>query len=306
MIFRSKVKWYEEGEKSSKYFYSLEKARYNAKTCYKIIGDNNTEITDQQRILNEQHKFYQLLYEEDEYVNFTITNTYNIKVPVEIELAQQEQISMHQLEEAIKGMKNNKTPGSDGIPVDFYKVFWTKIKHHFYDMMIQSFEEEMLHATARQGILNLIPKANKDTRLIKNLRPITLLNTDYKIIEKAIANQMIPALETIIHQDQRGFMKERRISVNIRKMLDIMHQAQKEDLESVVLSLDFVKCFDKCSFKILHGSLEFFGFGQNVKNGHRYYMTVLLSKFRIMDTSPTQLTSTKEFTREDAVPAYIS
>ena len=44
-----------------------------------------------------------------------------------------------------------------------------------------------------------------------------------------------------------------------------MHQAEKEDLEAVVLSLDFVKYFDKCSFSILHSSLEFFGFGEIVK-----------------------------------------
>ena len=80
---------------------------------------------------------------------------------------------------------------------------------------------------------------------------------------------MLPALEHIIHQDQRGFMKNRRISVNIRKMLDIIHKAEKEDLEAVVLSLDFVKCFDKCSFTILHGSLEFFGFGETVKTWTR-------------------------------------
>ena len=54
-------------------------------------------------------------------------------------------------------------------------------------------------------------------------------------------------------------------SVNIRKMLDIIHEAEKQDIEAVVLSLDFVKCFDKCSFSILHGSLEFFGFGDIVK-----------------------------------------
>ena len=76
---------------------------------------------------------------------------------------------------------------------------------------------------------------------------------------------MIPALEVIIHKDQRGFMKERRISVNIRKILDIINQTKADDLEAVILSLDFVKCFDKCSFKILHGSLDFFGFGQIVK-----------------------------------------
>ena len=116
-----------------------------------------------------------------------------------------------------------------------------------------------------------------EIRYVKNLRPITLLNTDYKVIEKAVANKMIPALEHIIHNDQRGFMKDRRISVNIRKMLDIMYLAEKQDLEAVVLSLDFVKCFDKCSFSILHGSLDFFQFGEIV----RKWTQVLYNNFSV-------------------------
>ena len=55
------------------------------------------------------------------------------------------------------------------------------------------------------------------------------------------------------------------ISVNIRKLLDVMHYTDIEDIEAVALSLDFVKCFDKCSFSILFGSLDIFGFGQIVK-----------------------------------------
>ena len=56
--------------------------------------------------------------------------------------------------------------------------------------MVQAvYQQNLLYPTAREGILNLIPKANKDTRIIKNLRPITLLNTDYKIIEKACSKQ---------------------------------------------------------------------------------------------------------------------
>ena len=266
VMFRSKAKWYEEGEKNTKYFYALEKARYNAKTCYKIINDDQEEILDPYKILEEQRNFYSKLYEKDENVNFTMVNTHGLKVPLEIEKKQSIQITEEDLAYSIKTMKNKKTPGKDGIPVDFYKVFWTKLKPIFYNMMIENYTKGILHQTAREGILNLIPKANKDTRFIKNLRPITLLNTDYKIIEKAVANKMSTALEHIIHKDQRGFMKDRRISVNIRKMLDIIHTAEKEDLEAVVLSLDFVKCFDKCSFSILHGSLEYFGFGTIVKN----------------------------------------
>ena len=265
VMFRSKARWYEMGEKSTKYFYSLEKAKYNAKTCYKIIDEDLGEVTDVKSILDIQKKFYQELYAEEEEVKFDLQNNWGIKVPDNIREQQHKSISMEEIQVAIKAMSNNKTPGKDGIPVDFYKIFWRQLKAPFYNMVEEVFEARMLHESARQGILNLIPKPNKDARMIKNLRPITLLNTDYKIIEKVIANKILPALEHIIHKDQRGFMKNRRISVNIRKMLDIIHQAEKEDLEAVVLSLDFVKCFDKCSFSILHGSLEFFGFGNMVK-----------------------------------------
>ena len=269
IMFRSKVKWYEEGERNTKYFFNLEKMKYNAKTCYKLLEEDGTEITEQQMILEKQKDFYSELYDIDQDVEFTSPNTSGIYVPDPIQTDQNQQITIKELEVAIRTMNRNKTPGEDGIPVDFYKVFWIQIKEVFYEMMISSYEEKYLHDSARKGILNLIPKPNKDSRQIKNLRPITLLNTDYKIIEKAVANKMLPALEHIIHKDQRGFMKNRRISVNIRKMLDIIHEANKEDLEAVILSLDFVKCFDKCSFSILYGSLDFFKFGEIIKEWTR-------------------------------------
>ena len=265
VMFRSKVQWAEEGEKCTKYFFSLEKARYNAKTCYKLIDEEGNEILNTHKILDKQREFYTELYSADPDVHFDITNVYGVKVPTNIREDQEEILSEKDLKEALKGMKNNKTPGGDGLSVDFYKVFWGKLEFLFMQMVNYSYQNFTLHSTARKGILNLIPKANKDTRYIKNLRPITLLNTDYKIIEKAVANKMIPALKHIIHQDQRGFMKDRRISVNIRKMLDIMHYTEIENLEAVILSLDFVKCFDRCSFSILHGSLDFFEFGEVVR-----------------------------------------
>ena len=277
MIFRSKARWTELGEKSTKYFFGLEKARYNAKTCYCILDENGEEIHQPEKILEKQREFYHELYDIDEDVEFNLMNNTGISVSEENVLQQKEQITSEDLAKAIKAMNNGKTPGQDGIPVDFYKVFWKLLKKPYMDMMIEVYDKEILHTSARKGILNLIPKANKDTRRIKNLRPITLLNTDYKIIEKAVANKMIPALEEIIHTDQRGFMQNRRISVNIRKMLDIIHEAEKEDLEAVVLSLDFVKCFDKCSFSILHGSLDFFGFGEII----RKWTEILYRKFTV-------------------------
>ena len=116
-------------------------------------------------------------------------------------MQQEQQITMADLQEAVKQMKRNKTPGEDGLPIEFYGLFWNKLKFLFYDMVISVYEKQELHESARKGILNLIPKSGKDSRYIKNLRPITLLNVDYKIIEKAIANKMSPALKYIINKD---------------------------------------------------------------------------------------------------------
>ena len=64
-------------------------------------------------------------------------------------------------------MNNDKTPGEGGIPVDFYKGFWNKIKQFFYEMVIAGYKEHELHESARRGILNLIPKANKTLDMLK-------------------------------------------------------------------------------------------------------------------------------------------
>ena len=243
MLFRSKVRWYEEGERNTKYFFALEKARYNAKTCYKIISESGQEIIIPEQILSEQKEFYSKLYQKDENVHFDLKNSYGICVPEEIKLEQEKMLTLDDLQDAIKSMKNNKTPGQDGLPIDFYKVFRMKLRDLFCRVVEEVYDSEMLHSTARQGILNLIPKSNKDSRFIKNLRPITLLNTDYKIIEKAIALKMLPALDHIIHRDQRGFMKDRRISVNIRKILDIMYETEKEDFRSGDIITRFCEMF---------------------------------------------------------------
>ena len=256
------MKW---GKRALSIFSHLEKAKYNEKTCYSIFRGDGILTDNQEEILEVQRDFYKELYSKDEEVQFNMENRFGIVVPEKIRKAQCIQLSVDNLTQAVKRMANKKTPGEDGIPVDFYKVFWVQLREVFYDMMLAVFQRGVLHDTARRGILNLIPKANKDTRYVKNLRPITLLNTDYKIIEKAVADKMNPALEHIINSDQRGFMQGRKISVNIRKMLDIISMTKSEDLEAVILSLDFVKCFDKCSFSILNGSLDFFDFGENIK-----------------------------------------
>ena len=163
----------------------------------------------------------------------------------------------------MKSSPNNKTPGADGIPVDFYKVFWKILAKPFMEALKVVFEKKILYISARRGVITLILKKDRDMRFVKNWRPITLLNADYKIVEKTLANRMKPVLNDTIHSDQTGFLPNRRISHNIRKIFDIILIADEEQLEAIILSLDFEKCFDRIEHHAINNTLQYYGFGPN-------------------------------------------
>ena len=92
------------------------------------------------------------------------------------------------------------------------------------------------------------------------MRPITLLNTDYKLVEKVLANRLKPALELLINEDQKGFMSNRCISANIRRILDLVENTD-DNTPAAILSIDAEKAFDKIDIEALIKSLEFFNIG---------------------------------------------
>ena len=85
-----------------------------------------------------------------------------------------------------------------------------------------AFRSGTLSISQRRGIISLIPKKNKDKTLLDNLRPISLLNVDYKILTKTLAKRLEKVLPTIINPDQTGYVKDRFIGENVRLINDIM------------------------------------------------------------------------------------
>jgi hypothetical protein len=87
--------------------------------------------------------------------------------------------------EAINKMKNNKSPGQDGLTVAFYKLFWHDIKEMFYASLLQSIDDGMLSFSQRNAVKSLIYKKGEKENLKKKpnkiYRPISLTNVDYKI-----------------------------------------------------------------------------------------------------------------------------
>ena len=88
---------------------------------------------------------------------------------------------------ALKGFQKNKSPGTDGLTAEFYSFFGDHLSSTIINSFNYSFVKGELSISQRQGIIRLIPKKNKNLSLLKNWRPISLLNVDYKIATKALA-----------------------------------------------------------------------------------------------------------------------
>ena len=271
-MIRSRVRWCEEGEKHSKYFLNLEKRNHNNKTINKLQLENGNVIIDSEEILNQQKLFYKKLYKTsygentEEEIELFVQNLEIPKVSNEEKEKQNQNITEIELLASLKTLKNGRSPGIDGIPNEFYKVFWNDIKKYLIEAYTEAKEDCILSFTQRQGQISLIPKKNRDPLLLKNWRPLSLLNSDYKILAKTIANRIKPSLENIIHHDQTGFLQNRYIGENIVKALDLIQIAEEEDIEAFLMFIDFEKAYDHIEWPFLYKTLELFGFDQNLIN----------------------------------------
>ena len=277
IMFRSRAKWYGDGERSTKYFLGLERARYNSKTCNILMDEAGRTLRTDSEILEYGHNYYSQLYSKDEDVTYELTNRREIYITDGDRQRCSGPFEMHELKQAIKELQNQKTPGIDGLPAEFYKLCCPEIQTGLLQMIHESYEQAVMGGDINTGVLNLIPKPGKDARYIRNLRPITLLNADYKLIEKMIAKRIEPCLQYLIHGDQTGFMTNRRISTNIRKVYDLLQYCDTHQIDSFLLDLDFVKCFDKISMDCIVGALNYFQFPPYIVN----WVTILYTNFYV-------------------------
>ena len=280
-IFRSKVQWYGEGEKNSRYFFSIEKNRFKARSLQEIYVSDDTDetTTDIKRILNIAATFYRELYTSRNSNPFSLENTYDKGVSNldNRRFFSKTELNATDVGEALSLLANNKTPGCDGLTADFYKVFWPNLKTVLINYYNECYIQKVLGWTARRGILSLIPKKGKNPLSLKNWRPITLLNIDYKILSKILAKMLKNVLPQLIAETQTGFMQGRNIRSNIRKTIEIATKSSREKLEYIIFSIDFEKCFDSCRTEALIGALKFF----NIQEEYVNWVSLLFQEFSL-------------------------
>lgn len=269
-IIRSKAKWIDDGEKVTKYFCNLENRNFVSKCMNTLINDNGAVLKEQPEILNETMSFYKKLYSERPVKNVNLTELCrDMSVPKlqDTEKSSLEGVITHnELLKCLKKSSNNTSPGFDGFTYEFFKFFWVDLGGFMLRAINASFIKGELSETFKRGVITCIPKGNKDKQFLKNWRPISLLNTSYKLASACIAERLKTVLPKLINDDQTGFISGRFIGENIRLLYDIMNYTEKQEIPGMLLLIDFEKAFDSVSWEFLFKVLEFFKFGTSFIN----------------------------------------
>ena len=158
---------------------------------------------------------------------------------------------------ALQTCQKNKSPGNDGLTVEFYLAFWPVFGSLLVESLNYAFEYGELSNSQKQAVVTLVEKRGKDKRQIKNWRPISLINVDAKIASNLLEN----VLPEIIHFDQSAFVKGRTIFDAIRTIDDVIEHTINRDVSGILVAIDFEKAFDSLNFSFLLRVLHAFNFG---------------------------------------------
>ena len=197
---RSRVRWTEEGEVSSAYFFRLIKKQSADRLVAALRCPDGTVVNSPPELVECFSQFYSDLFSAEP-VDFAAQDVLLSNVSAHLSPSERDDceglLSVEECFTALQGMARRKAPGSDGLPMEFYLKFWSLLGSDLVRVLNSCFSAGRLSRSQRRGVISLSFK--KGDRLDpKNWRPISLLNVDYKIASRAIAGGLLKVLSTVV------------------------------------------------------------------------------------------------------------
>ena len=272
---RSRARWIEEGEKPTRYFFRLERERIEKNRVISMHDSNGNEVTSRADLDRVHVEFYTQLFSEEpvdmacqQHLFFQL----NTKLTPDESFSCDGPISLEELAESVKSLSLNKSPGPDGFTLEFYLKFWHLLAPLLCRLYNFCFTEECLPESLQTSVTRLIFKKRGDVKDLKNWRPISLLNTDYKILSKVITLRLSRVLGSLVDPDQTCSVPGRSITSNVTLLRDVLDYIERTNESGILVSLDQEKAFDRVNHSFLFRLLEHLGFGPSfVKWVHTLY-----------------------------------
>ena len=174
------------------------------------------------------------------------------------------EITVKETYKSMSTLAKGKSPGPDSLPNEFYKTFAGLLAPTLTKVLNEALDNETLPECMKRGSISLLYK-KKDRRDMRNYRPITLLNGDYKILTRVLCWRMKRVMHEIVSPENTGFSPGRFIGENSILTKLIQAYLDEEEEPGALVFIDMEKAFDRVSWEFMHKALAALGFGPDFR-----------------------------------------
>ena len=232
------------------YFISAERKHIVAKTIKTIRTREGHLTCHKEEIVRTFHEFYTDLYTESGTLDFDMQAHYLRHVNA-LSDADRESIDMNiglrELRDACFAMELGKSPGPNGLPVKFFRTFFDSLAPLLALLVDAILEEESIPHKMQLAYMTLLLKDENNPEDPKNYRPISLLNVEYKLLTRCLANKLSRKISSLVNTDQTCSVPKRSIINHNHFIRDLIAHVENTNETAAILSLDQAKAFDRVS-----------------------------------------------------------
>ncbi|KAG7541866.1 Reverse transcriptase zinc-binding domain [Arabidopsis thaliana x Arabidopsis arenosa] len=260
---RSRITWLGEGDKNTAYFHRMASTRQCINHIHFLVDEDGNRLDSQIGIQAHCVDFFKDLLGSDEpsplFLQEDISNLLNFDCSDAQRVKLDAMFTNEEIKAAFFSLPKNKTSGPDGYSAEFFISCWSIVGPEVCSAVSEFFSSGSMLKQWNATNLVLIPKIQNASR-VADFRPISCLNTMYKVISKLLANRLKSILPSVISHSQSAFMPGRSLSENVLLASEIVQGYNRKNLDSrAMLKVDIRKAFDSVRWDFVLSTLRAIG-----------------------------------------------
>lgn len=270
LLQRSRILWWGKGDASTSYFHRMVAARKAFNHIHYLIDDAGTRFETHREIESHCVDYFSNFMggpvEPQMFIQEDINLLFNFSCSADDQEGFKKPFTEQDIKIAFFSLPRNKICGPDGYSSEFFTATWDIVGPEVTAAILEFFSSGQLLTQWNSTTLVLIPKIVNASHA-SEFRPISCLNTVYKVIAKLLAQRLKEFLPKIISQSQSAFLPGRLLAENVLLATDLVKGYGNANLEpKAMLKVDLKKVFDSIRWDFILATLRALAVPEKILN----------------------------------------